>query len=195
MGSVCDVEALSFPDPQLRSGGIALRPWRESDLGAVVVACSDPAVARFIPTIPSPYTEEDARSWLESQEPERLAGRSLEMAIGDAASDEVLGAIAAKVNPLMLSASVGYWLTPSARGRGYTTMAMRLLCGWLFDTLDLGRIELTTDPENAPSQRVAQRCGFQKEGLMRSHLRHVHTGQRRDSLLWSLLPGELSLGG
>ena len=189
--SFCGVAELSFPDPPLRFGGIVLRPWRESDVPAIVAAGSDPPVARFIPTIPSPYTEEDARRWLESQAPSRLAGHGLEMAIADVANDEVLGAIAAHVNTLRLSASVGYWLAPAARGHGYTTMAVRLLCGWLFETLDLGRIELTTDPENAPSQRVASRCGFQREGLMRSYLRHLYTGERRDSLLWSLLPGEL----
>lgn len=71
------------------------------------------------------------------------------------------------------------------------TVTMRSWCGWLFDHLGLGRIQLTTDPENFASQRVAQRCGFQKEGLLRSHLRFISTGERRDSLLWSLLPEEL----
>ncbi len=182
---------LSFPNPPLSIGGIRLRPWRETDVPAIVAACSDPLVARFIPTIRTPYTEEDARGWLESQEPNRLAGRSLVMAIADTDADAVLGAIAARVNAITLTGSVGYWLTPSARGHGYTTMALRLLCSWLFETFELGRVELTTDPENRASQRVAERCGFQKEGLLRSHLRHRHTGERRDSLMWSLLPGEL----
>jgi RimJ/RimL family protein N-acetyltransferase len=182
---------LSFPDPPLSVGGIRLRPWRESDVPAIVAACSDPLIARFIPTVRTPYTEEDARVWLESQEPSRLAGRSLEMAIADTVTDAVLGAIAAEVDASTLTGSVGYWLTPTARGHGYTTTALRLLCGWLFETYELGRIELTTDPDNVASQRVAQRCGFQKEGLLRSHLRHQHTGERRDSLMWSLLPGEL----
>ncbi len=72
------------------------------------------------------------------------------------------------------------------------TVAVRLLCEWLFAELDVGRIELTTAPENYASQRVAQRCGFQKEGLLRAYLLHQHTGQRRDGLMWSLLPGELT---
>jgi RimJ/RimL family protein N-acetyltransferase len=181
---------LPFPDPPLGAGGIRLRRWRESDVAAIVAACSDPPVARFIPTIPTPYTEEDAQSWLESQEPGRLAGRSLAFAIADADTDVVRGAISVRVDASTLTGSVGYWLTPSARGHGYTTVSLRLLCGWLFETFELGRIELTTDPENFPSQRVAQRCGFQKEGLLRSHMRQQHTGERRDSLMWSLLPGE-----
>ena len=79
------------------------------------------------------------------------------MAIAHIDTDGVLGAIALRVNSSTMSASIGYWLTPEARGHGYTTMALRLVCGWLFENCDLGRIELTTDPENYASQRVAQR--------------------------------------
>jgi RimJ/RimL family protein N-acetyltransferase len=183
--------ALAYPDPPLRTETIMLRPWRESDEPAIVAACSDPAIAGFIPTIRSPYTQDDASSWLKSQEPNRLAGRSLEMAIAEPATERVLGAIGTRMDRERLSASVGYWLAPASRGHGYATIATRLLCDWLFRTFALGRIELTTDPENIASQRVAQRCGFQKEGLLRSHLRHLHTGERRDSVIWSLLPGEL----
>lgn len=183
---------LPFPSPALQTNAIALRPWRDSDVPAIVAACSDALVARFIPTIPSPYTEGDARGWLASQEPKRLAGTSLEMAIADRNLAGVLGAVAARVNAVALSAGIGYWLAPEARGHGYATAAVRSLCSWLFETIGVGRIELTTDPENHASQRVAERCGFQKEGLLRSHVRHVQTGVRRDSLIWGLLPGELS---
>ncbi len=185
---------LPFPDPPLGIRGIVLRPWRQDDVPAIVAACSDPAVARFIPSIRSPYTAADARSWLDGQETDRLAGQHLELAIADEREDNVLGAIGAAMDPPRVAASVGYWLAPEARGHGYATMATRLLCQWLFETFALGRIELTTDPENFASQRVAERCGFQKEGLLRSHLRHLGTGERRDSLMWSLLPGELIQG-
>lgn len=183
---------MAFPDPPLRADRVVLRPWRQTDIPAIVAACSDPPIARFIPTIRSPYTEQDASSWLASQKPARLAGQSLEMAIADCDADAVLGAIGAHISLDRLTASVGYWLAPEARGQGCATKATAMLCQWLFEALELGRIELTTDPENIPSQRVAERCGFQKEGLMRSHLRHLYTGERRDSLLWSLLPGDLA---
>lgn len=104
---------------------------------------------------------------------------NLEMAIARIDTDGVLGAIALRVNSSTMSANIGYWLTPEARGHGYTTMALGLVCGWLFDTCDLGRIDLTTDPENYASQRVAQRCGFRLEGLLRSHLLHPQTGVGR----------------
>lgn len=183
---------LSFPNPPLQSGSVALRPWRESDVPAIVRTCSDPDVVRFLVSLPTPYTEDDARAWLATQEPKRLAGDSLELAIADKETNELLGSLATRVSSRTRSANIGYWLTPEAQGHGYMAAAVRLLCEWLFETLGVGRIELTTDPENYASQRVAERCGFQQEGLLRSHLLHLHTGERRDSLMWSLLPGELT---
>jgi RimJ/RimL family protein N-acetyltransferase len=82
-------------------------------------------------------------------------------------------------------------LARDARGHGYISRAVRVLVRWAFDELGLARLELTTDPENTASQRVAERCGFQKEGYLRSHMLIRHSGQRRDSLVYGLLPGEL----
>jgi RimJ/RimL family protein N-acetyltransferase len=88
---------------------------------------------------------------------------------------------------------VGYWLAPAARGRGVASRAVRLLTGWAFDVLQLQRLELTCGPDNIGSQRVAERTGFTREGLLRSHM--AFKGRRRDTLLFSLLPGELGDSG
>jgi RimJ/RimL family protein N-acetyltransferase len=86
-------------------------------------------------------------------------------------------------------AAVGYWLAPEARGRGAATQAVRLLARWAFAELGLARLELTCGPDNEASQRIAERCGFSREGLLRSHV--PFKGGRRDSVIYSLLPGEL----
>ena len=52
-----------------------------------------------------------------------------------------------------------------------------------------GSLELTCGPDNLASQRVAERCGFTREGVLRSQL--PFKGGRRDSVVFSLLPGEL----
>ena len=86
---------LPFPDPPLRAGGLRLRPWRRADIAAIVAACQDPAISRYSPNIPRPYSEADALGWLEGQEPSRLAGAGLELAVAEAESGVVLGAIGA----------------------------------------------------------------------------------------------------
>ena len=85
---------------------------------------------------------------------------------------------------------IGYWCAPEARARGITTRALRLVSRWGLEELGLGRVELITDPDNTASQRVAEKVGFRREGILRSHLLHPD-GRRRDSVMFSLLPGEL----
>ena len=67
------------------------------------------------------------------------------------------------------------------------TRAVRLVCGWLFEA-GVGRIEIRTHPGNEPSQRLAERAGFQREGLERRSI-WLHNN-REDAILWSLLPDD-----
>ena len=78
-----------------------------------------------------------------------------------------------------------------ARGRGLTTRALRLLSEHAFEDIGLERMQLFADPANHASQRVAERVGYQREGVVRSHLPQ-RDGTRRDSIAFSLLPGELA---
>jgi RimJ/RimL family protein N-acetyltransferase len=68
--------------------------------------------------------------------------------------------------------------------------AARLICRHAFDDLRLERLQVTADPDNVASQRVAEKLGFRREGVLRSHMLHPD-GRRRDSVMFSLLPGEL----
>lgn len=182
-------------DPPLTDSVVALRPWTADDVAFVVEACQDHELSRYSPTIAFPYREADALAWFESQEPARLAGDAIDFAVVDAESGARFGAIGLhRVSEALRSAAIGYWLAREARGHGYVSRAVRVLAGWAFDELGLARLELTTDPENSASQRVAERCGFQKEGRLRSHMLVRHSGQRRDSLVYGLLPGELVQG-
>ncbi|MEP6893506.1 MAG: GNAT family protein, partial [Gaiellaceae bacterium] len=85
---------------------------------------------------------------------------------------------------------IGYWCARHARGRGITTQALRIVCRYTLEDLTLMRLELITDPENLASQHVAEKVGFQREGVLRSHMTHPD-GRRRDTVIFSLLPGEL----
>ena len=56
--------------------------------------------------------------------------------------------------------------------------------------LELARLWLQIEPENVASQRVAERCGFVREGRLRSHF-EGRDGEHVDVLIYGLLPGEL----
>jgi len=170
---------------KLRDADLELRPWTLDDVPAIVAACNDPEIHHWIPVIPHPYTEEDARAFIRGE----VAGIGRQQfAVTDAGP--VVGSIGMSVNDSG-TGQIGYWCAPSARGRGLTTRALRLLCTHALEDLGLQRLELITDPDNHASQRVAEKVGFKREGVLRSHLPHPD-GRRRDSVLFSLLPGELA---
>jgi RimJ/RimL family protein N-acetyltransferase len=172
---------------EVRGDRVVLRAWRLEDVPAVAAACRDPEIAHWLALVPQPYTEEHARLYIEDciDAPEDRQP----FAITDASSGEVVGSIDMRISRLQ-TGHIGYWMAPQARGRGICTEALRTLSRWAIEELDVGRVELVTDPENIASQRVAEKAGFQREGVLRSMLLN-RDGSRRDGVMFSLLPGEL----
>jgi RimJ/RimL family protein N-acetyltransferase len=132
----------------------------------VLAACQDPLIARFIP-IPQPYTEADAQAFVEIRGRDWESEDERSFAIVDAATGKLLGSIA-RHGPFGHRATFGYWLVPQARGRGVATRALRLITDWTIATTEVIRLDLFTDLENHASGRVAQRVGFEREGIRRA---------------------------
>lgn len=171
----------------MQDEAIRLRPWTPEDVPAIAAACQDPEIPRWT-SVPSPYTEDDAREWIERTTQAWSGGRSATFAVVERASNEVAGSLSLWiVRPNV--GEFGYWCAPSARGRGYTTRALRLLARWAFDELRPARLQLMTMIGNDASARVAAKVGFQREGTLRKYF--DHRGEQRDVDMWSLLPGEL----
>ena len=81
--------------------------------------------------------------------------------------------------------SMGIALLPEARGKGYGTLAHRLLIQYLFAHTTVHRIEALTEAENTAEQRVLEKAGFIREGVMRGVF--WRDGGYRDGALYSLL--------
>jgi len=131
---------------------------------------------------PDPYREADALAFIRD---EVLPGQ-LKLAI--ALDGAVVGGIGMGVNAHQYKGTIGYWMAARSRGCGVCTRALRLVMHALEDR-ELQRVDVTTDPENVASQRVAEKVGFRREGVLRAHLRHPD-GRVRDSVMFSLLLGE-----
>lgn len=159
---------------------VLLRPFELGDVPAIVAACRDPEIPRWT-SVPSPYTEADARAWLESDEEETFA-------IVDKATGELLGSIGVRY-PGSGVGEVGYWVKREARGRGVATRALVLVARWALEERDLGRFQLRADVENEASQRVAEKAGFVREGVLRSEL--LIKGERRDVVMYSRVRDDL----
>jgi RimJ/RimL family protein N-acetyltransferase len=154
-------------DTTLSDGIVTLRMWRPSDAPAVLAACQDPLIARFVP-IPQPYGEDEARGFIEMIRRDwKRGGDEQGFAIVDASTDALLGSIS-RHGPLGHRATFGYWLAPDARGRGVATRALQLIVEWTLATTEVMRLDLYTDLDNDASGRVAQRAGFEREGIRRA---------------------------
>jgi [ribosomal protein S5]-alanine N-acetyltransferase len=77
------------------------------------------------------------------------------------------------------------------RGHGYTSEAVDLLVRYLFARLKTNRIRLMIHPENRPSRRVAEKCGFTHEGTARCAW--YHQGRSHDLEVYAILRGEMNL--
>jgi RimJ/RimL family protein N-acetyltransferase len=70
-------------------------------------------------------------------------------------------------------------------GHGYATEAVQLLVDYLFGSKKQHRIHLVIHPDNAASCRIAEKCGFVREGTVRGAF--FNGGRNHDVLLYSLL--------
>jgi RimJ/RimL family protein N-acetyltransferase len=179
-----------LPGDPLIESETALRAWRDSDLEPLVAACQDPEISRWT-RVPYPYGSSDARAYLLQRHDSLHAGIAAPFAIVSSADrDHLLGSISLmRFSWQHARAEVGYWLAKDARGQGHTTRAVRLVTAWGFRSLGLQRIDLMAATENPASQRVAERCGFTREAVLRSYLQGKEG--RQDMVAFGLLAREV----
>lgn len=61
---------------------------------------------------------------------------------------------------------IGYGILEAFQGRGYATEAVRLALQWAFRHPEVQAVEAETEPGNAASQRVLEKCGFRPLGIL-----------------------------
>jgi RimJ/RimL family protein N-acetyltransferase len=175
--------ALPFPAPPLSAAGFRLRRFSVDDYAPAAMAAEEAETARFVNGMPAP----DADSMVRLCERERRNGRMLDLVIANLDDDSYLGEILLFVRPHRCG-EIAYVIAPHARGRGLATEAVQLLTRWAFVTLGLERAELKIDPANSASIRVAEKTGYQREGLLRSAV--AIRGTRADAFIYSRLPSD-----
>src|SRR4051812_2240868 len=106
---------------EIRTDRLLLRPWQPGDAPAVLHACTDPLVQAWTSGLPSPYTAESARQYVEELAPSAwTAGTAYAFAVTDRGTGEVLANVALRPSPAHRTHDVGYWAAPAGRGRGVT---------------------------------------------------------------------------
>jgi RimJ/RimL family protein N-acetyltransferase len=91
--------------------------------------------------------------------------------------------------PYMDGYEIGYIVfSDKDRGKGYMTEALTLFTEYLFNTKKINRLQLGIHPDNASSKKVAEKCGYRLEGIMRGSI-FLH-GKNHDTELYSRLRGD-----
>ena len=148
------IPALAPPAP-LRDGDVELLPLDGGVADLVLAGSNDEQVTRWT-QVPAGLTAWDARlvtaGWLGTQ------ARTVRLQVR---TDELgpVGMVTIWIGADG-EAEVGYWLLARARGKGVGRRAVRLLCDWALESGGVDRLQLTTLPGNAASERVAAGCGF-----------------------------------
>lgn len=84
--------------------------------------------------------------------------------------------------------TIGYRVLSVERNKGYCTEAVQILIDYLFLSANVVRVQAETNPANRASQRVLEKTGFKKEGVIRKSV--FIRGEWHDGVMYSILREE-----
>lgn len=156
---------LPQPDSALSRAQVTLRPWADQDEHCVAEASTDPRIVEST-TVPSPYTPDAGRVFIERQIARTSEGK-LSLAID--VNGSAVGLIFANPREIAGVVGLGYWVIPSRRRERIASTAAELLSDWLLELPNVARVEAWVEPANEGSARVLHRAGFEREGHLRDY--------------------------
>ena len=169
---------------------VRIRPYVPSDAEALYEAVRE-SINELRPWLEwchPEYAIDESRAWIDHCIEARSAGREYNFAITDF-DDRLLGGCGInRIQPDHRVANVGYWVRTSVAGRGVATAATEVLVEFAFLHTDMNRLEIIASTRNVGSQRVAERAGARREGIVRSRL-FLH-GEPHDAAQFSFIRAE-----
>jgi ribosomal-protein-alanine N-acetyltransferase len=178
-------ELPGWPAWPVTYGSVVLRQFSDLDVAMVMEMSSDPYVP-LIGTLPGDASQQEAHAYIDRQRSRLADGTGFSFAIAEADTDAAVGTIGLWLQHLADGrATAGYFVAPSARGRSIAAAALAALTTFAWTVPGLHRIELHIEPWNTGSIKTAERAGYEREGLMRSH--QEIGGRRRDMLLYATI--------
>jgi len=173
-----------LPPPTLRTERLLLRPFRPEDARVVQRLAGAREVADTTLTIPHPYLDGVAETWIGTHGDAWERGERVTLAI-TCEAEGVVGAISLHLILKHRRAELGYWVGQPFWNRGYATEAVRAVLAFGFETLGLNRIHAAHLSRNPASGRVMQKAGMRFEGTLREHV--VKAGRLEDLAEFALL--------
>jgi RimJ/RimL family protein N-acetyltransferase len=158
--------------PTLRTERLVLRPLTLVDAPAVQRLAGDREIADTTLSVPHPYEDGMAETWINTLAPAFERGESAVFALTRADGGELLGAIGlAGINRRHSHAELGYWIGKRFWGQGFASEAAAAMVNYAFGELGLHRVYAMCFSRNPASARVMQKAGLTFEGRRRQHVR------------------------
>ena len=169
----------------LRAGAVTLRPFTPSDFALVWAE-----ETRDRGAFESPWAVDDERARERVSARIEYSGSWRQERVLDLAVEvdgQVVGDVQARRDldyapPGIFDLGIG--LFRDRRGQGIGTSAIALITAFLFDEERANRVQLSTDVDNLPMRRAAEKAGFTLEGVMRGFW-NVPDATTRDYALYA----------
>jgi ribosomal-protein-serine acetyltransferase len=179
---------LAIPDSITDGGRIALAPVEASQTKELydAIAESRAEVSPWMEWLQPDYSIADTEQWITHSRKAWETDSMFSFTIIENRTGQILGGCSIVVDkPMHRNGFMGYWIRTSRTKQGFACEAAALLAQFGFAQLGLIRIEIIVAAANAASQRVAEKVGALREGLLRNRL--FIRGEKLDAYVFSLV--------
>jgi RimJ/RimL family protein N-acetyltransferase len=169
---------------------LVMRPPQAGDgeMLHAAIAESLPELRRFLASLPwvaGEQTVASAEAYCRNAQANFLARKDLPFLVLEKATGEIVGATGLhRTVWSTLKTEIGYWGRVSRARNGFIGEAVAALTDYAFASLRAMRVEIVTDEENDRSRRVAERCQFALEGVLRNE-RRAPDGTLRNTCIYA----------
>ena len=175
---------------KLETKRLLLRPLALDDSPRVARLAGAREIAATTLSIPHPYSEADARTWIEKHKGQESPPKEIVFAITTRPDGELIGTIGfGGIDHEHCQAEMGFWIGMDWWGKGYATEAAQAVVRFGFEELKLNRIYAHYMVKNPASGRVLEKIGMKREGLLRQRVRKW--GVFEDVVLLAMLKDDL----
>ena len=162
---------------------VTLRPYCLEDIAAVAQYANNQKIAcNLRDAFPYPYTLEDAEWFVQDCIRKEGQGQAVRAILADGAFAGSVG-LFLQQDVARFSCELGYWLAEPFWGGGIMTKAVCEMTEYAFSVLRLTRVYAQPFAYNTASERVLQKAGFEREGVLKKSV--YKNGVFYDSILYA----------
>jgi RimJ/RimL family protein N-acetyltransferase len=147
---------------EIETARLRLRSFSDEDLADLVTLANNWQVARWLSTMPHPYTEADGREWIARVQQDHATGRPRRFAIALKETGRLIGGVGldGSTGDDSEEPALGYWLGEPYWGNGYAREAVAVVIDYGLRTLGVETIRAYTDPSNGRTASIQSMRDF-----------------------------------